>query len=38
MSKYNRLGEYIRDKGEPSLMLTFDEIKEVAGVDLDHSF
>jgi len=38
MSKYDRLWEHIRDKGEPSLMLTFDEIKEVAGVDLDHSF
>ena len=38
MSKYDRLWEYIRDKGEPSLMLTFDEIKDIAGIEIDHSF
>ena len=38
MSKYDRLWEYIKDNNEPSLILTFDEIKDIAGVEIDHSF
>ncbi|MEA5040511.1 MAG: hypothetical protein VB086_11845 [Clostridiaceae bacterium] len=38
MSKYNALWEYVRQRGEPSLRLTFDEIGKIAGVPLDHSF
>jgi len=38
VSKYDRLWEYISDGGKPSLKLTFDEIKDIAGIELDHSF
>lgn len=38
MSKYNALWEYIKAQDKPSLVLTFAEIEEIAGVPLDHSF
>lgn len=38
MSKYNALWEYIRKKGEESIGLTFEEIQDIAGVPIDHSF
>ena len=38
MSKYDTLWAYIQQSGEPHLRLTFDEISEIAGVPLDHSF
>lgn len=38
MSKYDTLWAYIQQNGEPQLRLTFDEISEIAGVPLDHSF
>lgn len=38
VSKYNALWTYIRERGEPQLNLTFDEIGRIAGVPLDHSF
>lgn len=38
MSKYNTLWKYIHESGKPQLTLTFDEIGEIAGVPLDHSF
>ena len=38
MSKYDRLWEYIRKDGKPSLILTFDEIKDITGFEIDHSF
>ena len=38
MSKYDTLWRYIRDKGEAKLTLTSDEIGQIAGVPLDHSF
>ncbi len=38
MSKYDTLWAYIQQSGEPRLRLTFDEISEIAGVPLDHSF
>ncbi len=38
MSKYNKLWEYIKKSGAPQLTLTFDEVGEIAGVPLDHSF
>lgn len=38
MSKYNALWEYVRQEGSPSFKLTFDEIKAVAGIPIDHSF
>lgn len=38
MSKYDALWEYVQKKGSPSLKLTFEEIKDIAGVAIDHSF
>ena len=38
MSKYDPLWQYIKDCGEDSLCLTFDEIAKAAGVPIDHSF
>ena len=38
MSKYDRLWEYIRDNGDHTIKLTFDEIKDIAGIEIDHSF
>ncbi len=38
MSKYNALWEYVQKKGSPSLKLTFEEIQNIAGIPIDHSF
>ena len=38
MSKYNALWEYVQKNGSLSLKLTFDEIKAIAGIEIDHSF
>ena len=38
MSKYNSLWAYIDESGKLQLTLTFDEISQIAGVPLDHSF
>lgn len=38
MSKYFPLWAYIQKSGAPQLTLTFDEIGQIAGVLLDHSF
>ena len=38
MSKYDALWRYIRDSGEKKLLLSFDEIGQIADVPLDHSF
>ena len=38
MSKYNKLWTYIYDCDETQQILTFDEIGDIAGVPLDHSF
>ena len=38
MSKYNSLWEYVQENGSTSFKLTFDEIKDIAGIPLDHSF
>ena len=38
MSKYDVLWAYIEESCKPQLMLTFDEIGQIAGVPLDHSF
>lgn len=38
MSKYNTLWEYIQKSGQPFLKLTFEEIEDVAGIPIDHSF
>lgn len=38
MSKYNVLWDYIQKSGRHQLTLTFDEIGQIAGVPMDHSF
>lgn len=38
MSKYRALWAYIYESGKPQLTLTFEEIGQIAGVLLDHSF
>lgn len=38
MSKYNALWEFVRTADSPQLVLTYDEIQEIAGVAIDHSF
>ncbi|WP_395013875.1 hypothetical protein [Robinsoniella peoriensis] len=38
MSKYNSLWEYVKETDSPSLKLTFEEIKNIAGIEIDHSF
>ena len=38
MSKYNLLWKHIKKNSEPSLKLSFDEIKNIAGIAIDHSF
>ena len=38
MSKYNPLWEYVQKNGSQSFKLTFEEIQEMAGIPIDHSF
>ena len=38
MSKYDLLWEYVQQNGNASLKLTFDEIQNIAGIPIDHSF
>ncbi|MCI8834226.1 MAG: hypothetical protein HFH24_02435 [Ruminococcus sp.] len=38
MSKYNPLWEYVQKNGKESLKLTFEEIQNIAGIPIDHSF
>lgn len=38
MSKYDILWEYVKLNGSLSLKLSFEEIKNIAGIPIDHSF
>ena len=38
MSKYDPLWEHIRQNGSPHILLTFEEIHDVLGIEIDHSF
>ncbi len=38
MSKYNSLWEYVQKNGSQSFELTFEEIKDIVGIPIDHSF
>ncbi len=38
MSKYNSLWEYVRKNGSQSFKLTFEEIRDISGIPIDHSF
>ena len=38
MSKYEPLWKWIRENGTDSFILSFDEIENIAGIPIDHSF
>ncbi|MDV9721392.1 hypothetical protein RHG08_08370 [Clostridioides difficile] len=38
MSKYSSLWEYVKKNNSQSFKLTFKEIKDIAGIEIDHSF
>ena len=38
MSKYEPLWNYIDGNGDDEIKLTFDEIKDILGFEVDHSF
>lgn len=38
MSKYNALWEYVSLSDKSSFKLTYEEIEQIAGVPIDHSF
>lgn len=38
MSKYDLLWKHVQADGRDSFQLTFEEIEQIAGVLLDHSF
>lgn len=38
MSKYNALWDYVRFQSVLQLTLSFDEIQQIAGIPIDHSF
>lgn len=38
MSKYNALWEYVSKSEKPKFKLSFEQIAQIAGVPIDHSF
>lgn len=38
MSKYNALWEYVQKTGKESFQMTFEEIQNIAGIPVNHSF
>jgi hypothetical protein len=38
MSKYDELWKYIIEQANQSIKLSFDEIKEIIHIEIDHSF
>ncbi len=38
MSKYSALWEWVKNNGSLSFKLTFEEIENIAGLPIDHSF
>lgn len=38
MSKYDSLWKYVQQNGSESLKLSFEEIQDIAGIPIDHSF
>lgn len=38
MSKYDSLWKYVQNNGKQSFKLTFEEIQNIAGIPIDHSF
>ena len=38
MSKYEQLWSYVGAQSAASFRLTFEEIRQIAGIEIDHSF
>ena len=38
MSKYEPLWKYVRDNKEEEYILSYEEIKDILGFEIDHSF
>lgn len=38
MSKYDPLWKWIKENGEDTFKLTYEEVEKIAGVAIDHSF
>ena len=38
MSKYNALWEYVGKKEEATFQLSFEQIQDILGFEIDHSF
>ena len=38
MDKYGALWEYVKNNGSQSFKLSFEEIQNIAGIPIDHSF
>lgn len=38
MSKYNPLWEFVKKNGNPQIKLSFDEIRKIIGIEIDHLF
>ena len=38
MSKYNKLWEYIKGNNKDNYELSYKEMKDILGFDIDHSF
>lgn len=38
MSKYKVLWEYVQKTGKESFWLTFEELQNIVGIPIDHSF
>lgn len=38
MSKYDPLWDYLKIQDKPQIQLTFSDIKDILGFEIDHSF
>lgn len=38
MSKYDKLWSYLKENKKDSYKLSFDEVKDILGFEIDHSF
>ncbi len=38
MSKYVKLWDYLKDNDKEEYILSYDDIKEILGFEIDHSF
>lgn len=38
MNKYDKLWKYVKDNAKQDYILSFDDIKNILGFEIDHSF